>query len=365
MTGIVLLFVDYCHLPYLSVSRHGHSNFNRSENLQEGLSLFNKKPRKGIEFLVKANKVGESAEDVASFLRNGTGLDKTMIGDYLGEKEDFALKVMHAYVDSFNFQGMDFDEAIREFLLGFRLPGEAQKIDRIMEKFAERYCKCNPKAFTSADTAYVLAYSVIMLNTDAHNNMVKNKMSKAEFIRNNRGIDDGNDISEEFMGALYDRIVTNEIKMKADTPMPSKQPANVNRMLGLDTILNIVVRRPREESKILETSDDVIRYMQEQFKAKAGKSESVYYAASDVELLRPMVEVTWAPMLAAFSVPLDKSEEEVVTFQCLEGFRHAIHITAVLCMRTQRDAFLTSLAKFTSLHSAADIKQKNIDAIKV
>jgi brefeldin A-inhibited guanine nucleotide-exchange protein len=92
---------------------------------------------------------------------------------------------------------------------------------------------------------------------------------------------------------------------------------------------------------------------------------SVYYAASDVELLRPMVEVTWAPMLAAFSVPLDKSEEEVMTFQCLEGFRHAIHITAVLCMRTQRDAFLTSLAKFTSLHSAADIKQKNIDAIKV
>lgn len=92
---------------------------------------------------------------------------------------------------------------------------------------------------------------------------------------------------------------------------------------------------------------------------------SIYYAASDVEILRPMVEVTWAPMLAAFSVPLDKSEDEVVTFQCLEGFRYAVRITAVLCMRTQRDAFLTSLAKFTSLHSAADIKQKNIDAIKV
>lgn len=69
-------------------------------------------------------------------------------------------------------------------------------------------------------------------------------------------------------------------------------------------------------------------------------------------------------MLAGFSVPLDNSEDEVVTFQCLEGFRHAIHITAVMCMQTQRDAFLTSLAKFTSLHSAADIRQKNIDAIK-
>jgi brefeldin A-inhibited guanine nucleotide-exchange protein len=85
---------------------------------------------------------------------------------------------MHAYVDSFNFQEMEFDEAIRVFLQGFRLPGEAQKIDRIMEKFAERYWKCNPKAFSSADTAYVLAYSVIMLNTDAHNPMVKDKVTQ-------------------------------------------------------------------------------------------------------------------------------------------------------------------------------------------
>lgn len=58
----------------------------------------------------------------------------------------------------------------RKFLSGFRLPGEAQKIDRLMEKFAERFVSCNPESFKSADVAYVLAYSVIMLNTDAHNN---------------------------------------------------------------------------------------------------------------------------------------------------------------------------------------------------
>ena len=61
---------------------------------------------------------------------------------------------------------------------GFRLPGEAQKIDRLMEKFAERFVNCNPEAFKSADVAYVLAYSVIMLNTDAHNPQVKVKMSQ-------------------------------------------------------------------------------------------------------------------------------------------------------------------------------------------
>lgn len=103
-------------------------------------------------------------------------MNRALIGDYLGEREGLPLKVMHAFVDSFEFKGMEFDEAIRSFLQGFRLPGEAQKIDRIMEKFAQRYCKCNPNVFSSADTAYVLAYSVIMLNTDAHNPMVKNKV---------------------------------------------------------------------------------------------------------------------------------------------------------------------------------------------
>lgn len=144
--------------------------------MQKGITLFNRKPSKGIEFLIGTQKIGRSPEDVASFLKKTSGLNETIIGDYLGEREEFPLKVMHAYVDSFNFKEMDFGEAIRFFLRGFRLPGEAQKIDRIMEKFAERYCKCNPNSFTSADTAYVLAYSVILLNTDAHNSMVKDKV---------------------------------------------------------------------------------------------------------------------------------------------------------------------------------------------
>ncbi|KAK4752299.1 hypothetical protein SAY87_021097 [Trapa incisa] len=332
--------------------------------LQEGISLFNRKPKKGIEFLIKANKVGNSPEEIAIFLKNASGLNKTLIGDYLGEREDLSLKVMHAYVDSFDFHDITFDEAIRAFLQGFRLPGEAQKIDRIMEKFAERYCKCNPKAFTSADTAYVLAYSVIMLNTDAHNPMVKNKMSADDFIRNNRGIDDGKDLPEEYLRSLFERISRNEIKMKEDDlASQPRQSLNTNRILGLDNILNIVIRKRGDETH-METSDDLIKHMQEQFKEKARKSESVYYAATDAVILRFMIEACWAPMLAAFSVPLDQSDDIVVLSLCLEGFRHAIHVTAAMSMKTHRDAFVTSLAKFTSLHSPADIKQKNIEAVK-
>jgi Sec7-like guanine-nucleotide exchange factor len=73
---------------------------------------------------------------------------------------------------------MEFDKAIRKMLNSFRLPGESQKIERIMECFAEQYHDQNPNGvFKHADAVFVLSYSVIMLNTDAHNPQVKNKMT--------------------------------------------------------------------------------------------------------------------------------------------------------------------------------------------
>lgn len=108
---------------------------------------------------------------------------------------------------------MTFDEALRTMLRTFRLPGEAQKIDRIMNEFAHRYCANNPAVFSVADTAYILAYSLIMLNTDAHNPNVRKKMTLQDFIRNNRGIDNKQDLPEEFMRTMYANIVHNEIRM--------------------------------------------------------------------------------------------------------------------------------------------------------
>ena len=92
----------------------------------------------------------------------------------------FCVAVLHEYVDNMEFEKMEFDDAIRHFLGGFRLPGEAQKIDRIMEKFAERYSKQNPSVFATADTAFILAFSIIMLNTDLHNPSIKEEVSKAD-----------------------------------------------------------------------------------------------------------------------------------------------------------------------------------------
>ena len=45
---------------------------------------------------------------------------------------------------------------------------------------------------------------------------VKNKMAKPDFLKNNRGIDDGQDLAEDYMSELYDRIIQDEIKMKVN-----------------------------------------------------------------------------------------------------------------------------------------------------
>lgn len=102
------------------------------------------------------------------------------------------------------------------------------------------------------------------------------QMSADDFIRNNRGIDDGKDLPEEYLKSLFDRISKNEIKMKEDDmASQQRQAVNPNKLLGLDSILNIVVRKRGDESH-METSDDLIRHMQEQFKEKARKTEYVY-----------------------------------------------------------------------------------------
>ena len=87
----------------------------------------------------------------------------------------------------------------------------------------------------------MLAYSTILLNTDAHNPQIKNRMTKTDFIKNNKGINDNADLPEELLLAIFDEITNNEIRMKDEveaiqlsiTPAPgiANALANVGRDL--------------------------------------------------------------------------------------------------------------------------------------
>jgi Sec7-like guanine-nucleotide exchange factor len=54
-----------------------------------------------------------------------------------------------------------------------------------------------------------------MLNTDLHNVNIKKKMSSAQFVYNNRGINEGNNLPTDFLEDLYAKINSDELKVCA------------------------------------------------------------------------------------------------------------------------------------------------------
>lgn len=70
-------------------------------------------PKKGIEYLAEHGLLQHTHEDVAAFLYKGEGLNKTAIGDYLGERNDFNEKVLKAFVDLHDFTNLILVQALR------------------------------------------------------------------------------------------------------------------------------------------------------------------------------------------------------------------------------------------------------------
>ncbi|XP_062190117.1 brefeldin A-inhibited guanine nucleotide-exchange protein 5-like [Phragmites australis] len=348
----------------------GRNQFERAKahksTMEAAIAEFNRKSAKGIDYLLSNKMIENNASSVAQFLKSTPSLDKVMIGEYLGQHEEFPLAVMHAYVDSMKFSGLKFDAAIREFLKGFRLPGEAQKIDRIMEKFAERYCADNPGLFKNADTAYVLAYAVIMLNTDAHNPMVWPKMSKSDFVRMNTVSDAEECAPKELLEEIYDSIVKEEIKMKdyfSDALRTTKLRPETEERGRLVNILNLTLPRLKSASDTKAESEKIIKQTQALFKNQ-GQKKGVFHVAQQVELVRPMLEAVGWPLLATFSVTMEEGDSKPRVVSCMEGFRAGIHLTRVLGMDTMRYAFLTSLVRFTFLHAPKEMRSKNVEALR-
>uniref|UniRef100_A0A8C8DDZ6 SEC7 domain-containing protein n=1 Tax=Oncorhynchus tshawytscha TaxID=74940 RepID=A0A8C8DDZ6_ONCTS len=326
--------------------------------IEHGIELFNKKPKRGVQFLQDQGMLGNTAEDIAQFLHQEERLDTTQVGEYLGENVRFNKEVMYSYVDQLDFCGRDFVSALRAFLEGFRLPGEAQKIDRLMEKFAARYLECNQgqTEFASADTAYVLAYSIIMLTTDLHSPQVKNKMTKEQYIKMNRGINDSKDLPEEYLSSIYDEIAGKKIAMKdrkehTITPKTSKHSVATEKQRRL--LYNVEMEQMAKTAKALMEA--------------VSHAQAPFFSATHLEHVRPMFKLAWTPLLAAFSVGLQDCDDQEVASLCLEGIRCAIRITCIFSMLLERDAYVQALARFTLLTASSSItemKQKNIDTIK-
>lgn len=273
-----------------------------------------------------------------------------------------------------------------------------------MEKFAERFTEQNSGVFPTADVAFILAFSIIMLNTDLHNPAIKEerRMTKEGFIRNNRGICDGQDLPQELLSAIFDRIKENPFSLKED----DEARARVKGENGASNPLNSTllfslqgdVERTRESNfqkereHIVRTTEALLKRKRHHHETKSSQKTrkaqrqlSMFVRTEDSglrdEYVSPMFDVTWGPALAAFSTAIESAngtvgslitiarEEELEVAAenaaetievCLTGFRFAI-VTAALCgNETARDAYMLGLSRFSHLGTGSLLEPRHV-----
>uniref|UniRef100_A0A3Q2YTD1 IQ motif and Sec7 domain ArfGEF 2 n=1 Tax=Hippocampus comes TaxID=109280 RepID=A0A3Q2YTD1_HIPCM len=208
-----------------------------------GLNLFNK-PEKGIQYLIERGFVSDTPVGIARFILERKGLSRQMIGEFLGNRQKQFNKDVLCVVDEMDFSGMDLDDALRKFQAQIKVQGEAQKVERLIEAF-QRYCVCNPvlvRQFQNPDTIFILAFAIILLNTDMYSPNVKaeRKMKLEDFIKNLR-VDNGQDIPRDLLVGIYQRIEKWELRTNDDHV---SQVQAVERVLvGKKPVLSLPHRR--------------------------------------------------------------------------------------------------------------------------
>ncbi|KAF2127776.1 hypothetical protein P153DRAFT_432834 [Dothidotthia symphoricarpi CBS 119687] len=348
----------------------------RKTALTNDLRMFNYKPKRGLKALIADGFIASNGpDDIARFFYQNDQLDKAALGEFLGEGDPENIAIMHAFVDIMDFTKTRFVDALRQFLQSFRLPGEAQKIDRFMLKFAERYITGNPNAFANADTAYVLSYSVIMLNVDQHSKKMKGpRMTPEDFNKNNRGINDGADLPEDYLRGIYEEISHNEIVLNteqeaaADKGLVSQQPttslASIGQALtGGARDLQREAIAQASEAMANKTEQLYKQLLRAQRRTAATLPVSKFIPASSTKHIGPMFEVTWMPFLTALSGQAQDHNIEVVRL-CIEGIKLAIRISCLFDLDSARQAFVGFLSRFTNLYNLSEMKAKNMEALK-
>uniref|UniRef100_A0AAY4EUT1 Golgi-specific brefeldin A-resistance guanine nucleotide exchange factor 1 n=1 Tax=Denticeps clupeoides TaxID=299321 RepID=A0AAY4EUT1_9TELE len=292
---------------------------NRKKLLITGTEQFNQKPKKGVEFLQQKGLLSspiDSAE-VAQWLRENPCLDKKMIGEYISDRNNTDL--LDSFVNTFTFQGLRIDEALRLYVEAFRMPGEAPVIHRLLETFSDNWQKVNGFPFLSNDAGFTLAYAVIMLNTDQHNHNVRKQnipMTVEQFKKNLKGMNGSKEFDQDMLEDIYNAIKNEEIVM------PDEQIGMVKENYVWSLLLH-----------------------------RGATSEGLFLHVPPGSYDSDLFSMTWGPTIAALSYVFDKSLDDTIIQKAITGFRKCAMISAHYGFSDVFDNLIISLCKFTTLSS--------------
>ena len=323
----------------------------RKRQFRVGLNLFNSRPALGIEFLASKGFLELSSECVGKFLYSTHGLSLEKIGDYLGSiQSPFAMKVLTCFMQEFNFSGQRMDKSLRKLLEHVRVPGEAQKIEKIMEIFGKRYAACNPnfvaKHIKSADSIVTLAFAIMLLNTDLHtpNLKMEKKMSVQDFINNLKGVDAGRDFDQKLLKQIYKGIKKQEFVSGVDhvvqiqalqsnilndhgKPMNLAEP-HLRRLVclcRLYEVLNINVKKepsPGSHQRDLFLFNDLLIVTKQNNSSSKSKSNNPIYSSREQIPLKGLEVTLFHTPVYSFGIQISRKSDGVVLVTLNAGSEH-------------------------------------------
>uniref|UniRef100_A0A667XT74 IQ motif and Sec7 domain ArfGEF 2 n=1 Tax=Myripristis murdjan TaxID=586833 RepID=A0A667XT74_9TELE len=288
-----------------------------------GLNLFNKKPEKGIQYLIERGFVSDTPVGIARFILERKGLSRQMIGEFLGNRQQFNKDVLDCVLDEMDFSGMDLDDALRKFQAQIKVQGEAQRVERLVEAFSQRYCVCNPvliRQFQNPDTIFILAFAIILLNTDMYSPNVKpeRKMKLEDFIKNLRGVDNGQDIPRDLLVGIYGRIQKWELRTNDDHV---SQVQAVERMVvGKKPVLSLPHRRLVCCCQLFEVPDP-------NRAQRSGVHQREVFLFNDLLMVTKIFQKKKTSVTYSFRQSFPLVEMQVHTFQN-SYYPHGIRLTA-------------------------------------
>ncbi len=254
---------------------------------------------------------------LARFFRTTPQLDKTLVGEVLGGNKEFDMQVLEEYLLTFRMES-DFLGVMRTFLESFKIPGEAQIIQRVLERFSHHFYEAHKheNVFQTEDAVFLLAYAMLILHVDNHSDKIVHKMSEAQFKKTLRGTNGSADFPEDMLSRIYFSVSTTEIKIYEDY---FEGPVTPVRWKGLQ---------------------------------KRAKRFASFSTGTSGVCDRDIFTLMWGRIVAAIGVVFTNSYNNEILSKAAEGFRLVVEISSHFAMSDVFDNLIVTLCKHSHLLAA-------------
>ncbi|KAJ1945574.1 hypothetical protein FBU59_002267, partial [Linderina macrospora] len=297
----------------------------QEERIRRACHTFEKNTSEAVVYLINRNIIEPLPELIAGFLHRCTALSRRQLGQFLGagvlgenlhenptldeieQEKLFHRQIWSAFLDRCDVVGVPIDEALRAALFYVRLPNNPRAISVLLEVAALHWHAKNIDHAKSADhpatglfvpespdVAVKLAFSIMTVNTELHNPLLRDEIQPEVAFR---------DLAAKFRAALVD-----------DPAVAAKRKGNVLRKRDQPRVVTI-----------MEVPTDELRAIFDRVAANR------LVTSSDARPAAPEFDIEWvrdANDPNALVLSDDQVAQEIEDVYCDPGFRDGLLFNA-------------------------------------